>query len=106
VESISAVFGKPVSQKWEARSWNTLTPPAELPTLKLREPIDWKNSTFKFETAFPSFHAIPKRKSGAVLSEKMTISFRVVSGRATKVEVEDLEITEIQDLAPKTALRG
>jgi hypothetical protein len=94
--SISTAFGKPVTQNW-TRGWNTLTPLAEIPTLGFTEPIEWKDSPFKFETAFPAFNTIPKKKSEALLSGKMTISFRVVSGRVTKVELESLEITEIQN---------
>jgi hypothetical protein len=96
----SAVFGKPVTRDWQARGWNTLTPLPEIPTLGFAEPIDWKDSTFKFGTSSPAFYTTPKKRSEGMLSGKMTISFRVVSGRLTKVEVESLEITEIQNRAP------
>jgi hypothetical protein len=93
---ISAVFGKPLIRNWEEGGGSTLSTLAgELPTLA--EPVDWRNLSVNFDApVYPTYYpTTPKRKSEAVLSGRMTISFRVVSKRVTKVEVEGLEITEI-----------
>lgn len=102
--TISAAFGKSVGQKWEERSWSTLTPPVEFPAFGLAGPVDWRNSSVKFESAsYPISYEIPKKKSEAVLSGRMTISFRVVSNRVTKVEVERLEITDVQNRSTESS---
>ena len=100
---VSAFYDVPVPQNWEDSAGSSFSIPLSgLSTAKMGEPIDWKNTPFKFETAFPAFYPVtPKKKSDAVLSGTMTISFRVVSGRITKVELESLEITDIQNLAAR-----
>jgi PIN domain len=96
----SSASVKPAAENWQSLVWGTITPTAEITSLGMAEPLDWKDSSFKFGTPVPTFYTPPKRRSKGVLSGKMTISFRVVSGRVTKVEVESLEITEIQNRAP------
>jgi hypothetical protein len=92
-----AVIGSPVV----SGRWDSLTPPSELSSLKsLAQPIDWKNPAYLNSPYYRTVYPIPsKRKSEAVLSGKMTISFRVVSNKVTKVEVEGLEITKVEERA-------
>ncbi|HEY1659943.1 MAG TPA: PIN domain-containing protein [Candidatus Sulfotelmatobacter sp.] len=98
---VTGVFANPVAPNWGVRGWKTPTSPIEFPALGLGQPVDWKNISYKIgNEVYPAANFItPKKESAAVLSGKMTISFRVVSNRVTKVEVESLEITDIKESA-------
>ncbi len=90
--------GSATLQNWDELGWASVKGlPLMSTPVRLDEPLDWKSLPYKVTTSMPVFSPTSKKMSEAMLKGEMTVSFRVVSGRVTKFELENLRIVEIQN---------
>jgi len=97
--------GKTTLQDWDELGWSSVKGVPLSGPVRLDEPLEWKSVPYKVTTSMPVYTPTSKKNSETMLKGEMTVSFRLVSGRVTKFEVENLRTAEIHN-RPVTQTTG